>query len=133
MNNIINNNNQTTTAGRINNIRRGMVILVDIPRTEYNPHQHSGQHFYVVVANDKACKHSPIIQAIPFSSREKKHNLPCHAKMQTRCLTKTSYLLGEQLTLLPKRLLEMGEYCGMLEEQHMQTVDQVMKTQLAIA
>ena len=133
MNTYINNYNQTTNAGRINNIRRGMVILMDLPRTEYNPHQHSGLHYYVIVANDKACKHSPVIQAIPFSSQVEKRRLPCHAEMTTRCLPKTSCLLGEQLTLIPKRLLEMGEYCGMLEKQHMQKVDQVMRTELAIA
>ena len=133
MNTYINNYNQTTNTRRINNIRRGMVVLVDIPRTEYNPHQHSGQHFYVVVANDMACKHSPVIQAIPFSSQVEKRRLPCHAEMTTRCLPKTSCLLGEQLTLIPKRLLEMGEYCGMLEDKHMQTVDHVIRTQLAIA
>ena len=133
MNTYINTNNQTTNARRIHNIRRGMVILMDLPRTEYNPHQHSGLHYYVIVANDKACKHSPVIQAIPFSSQVEKRRLPCHAEMTTRCLPKTSCLLGEQLTLIPKRLLQTGKCCGMLEDEQMQVVVDIMRIQLAIA
>ena len=132
MNTYINTNNHNTNTGRINNIRRGMVILCHVPKTSHNPHQHSGNHYYVVVANDDACKSSPTIQAIPFSSQEKR-NLPCHAEITSRCMPQTSYLLGEQLTLIPKRLLQSGKYCGMLEDDQMQLVDDVMRIQLAIA
>lgn len=123
---------KTANVQHVKNIRRGMVVLVDVPSTFYNPHQHSGYHYYVVVSNNNACKHSPVIQVIPFSSKEKRR-LPCHAEITSRCMPKTSCLLGEQLTLLPKRLLQFGEYCGMLEDEQMQLVDGAMKTQLAIA
>ena len=127
-----NTNIKTSNVQNRNNIRRGMVVLVDVPSTFYNPHQHSGYHYYVVVSNNDACKHSPVIQVIPFSSKEKR-KLPCHAEITSSCMPKTSFLLGEQLTLLPKRLLQRGEYCGMLEDEQMQLVDGAMKTQLAIA
>ena len=132
MSTYINTNNHNTNTGRINNIRRGMVILCHIPSTSYDPHQHSGNHYYVVVANNSACKSSPTIQAIPFSSKEKR-NLPCHAEITSRCMPKTGYALAEQLTLIPKRLLQSGKYCGMLEDDQMQLVDDVMRIQLAIA
>lgn len=43
-------------------ITHGAIIFAEIPYTEYNPHQHHGKHYYIVLANPAACAHSPVVQ-----------------------------------------------------------------------
>ena len=33
-------------------IKYGAIIFAEIPYTEYNPHQHHGKHYYIVLAKD---------------------------------------------------------------------------------
>ena len=47
-------------------ITHGAIIFAEIPYTEYNPHQHHGKHYYIVLANPAACAHSPVVQCVPF-------------------------------------------------------------------
>jgi hypothetical protein len=40
--------------------------------------------------------------------------------------------LAEQLTLLPREILEQGKYCGQLGEESMARVRQAIKLQLSL-
>ena len=112
-------------------VNYGSIIFANIPEVEYNPHQTHGSHYYIVLANPKACMHSPVVQCIPFSSNINRR-LPVQIEVEADCFQKRSYALAEQLTLLPKNLLEQGRYCGTLDEIQMKKLQNAIKIQLCI-
>ena len=112
-------------------ITHGAIILADIPYNEHNPHQHHGRHFYIVLSNPKACTYSPVVQAVPFSSNVNKR-LPVQVEVNASCFSRRSFALAEQLTLLPKDLLEQGMYCGTLKEESMKRLQDAIKIQLSL-
>lgn len=107
------------------------IILADIPYTEYNPHQHHGRHFYVIVSNEKACTYSPVVQAIPMSSNVKRR-LPVQIEVQADCFSRRTFALAEQMTLLPRDILERGRYCGQLPVKAMNELQKAIKLQLSL-
>lgn len=107
------------------------IILADVPFTEYNPHLHHGKHFYVVVSNEKACTYSPVVQAIPMSSNVNRR-LPVQIEVKADCFSRRTYALAEQLTLLPRTILEQGKYCGQLSIEAMDKLQKAIKIQLAL-
>lgn len=107
------------------------IIFADIPFNADNPHQHYGRHFYVIVANPKACASSPVVQAIPMTSNCNRR-LPVQIEVEADCFSRRSYALAEQLTLLPKNILEQGKYCGHLDEDSMSKLRKAIKIQLAL-
>lgn len=111
-------------------ITHGAIILVNVPHDEKNPHMHSGTHLYLLCSNSAACKHSPVLQVLPFSSKTRR--LPVQPEVEAACFTKRCYALTEQLTLLPRYLLENGKYCGTLSDASMHKVKEAIKIQLAI-
>lgn len=111
-------------------ITHGSIILVDVPYNPDSPHQHHGVHFYLACSNEKACTYSPVIQVLPFSSRSRK--LPVQPKVEAECFTKQSFALAEQLTLLPRHILESGKNCGTLTPASMKKVKEAIKIQLAL-
>lgn len=112
-------------------ITHGAIILADIPYTEYNPHQHHGKHFYIVLSNQFACTYSPVVQAVPFSSNVRRR-LPVQVEVEADCFPKRSFALAEQLTLLPKDLLEQGKFCGTLKEASLKKLQNAIKLQLSL-
>ena len=111
-------------------ITHGSIILVDVPFNPDSPHQHHGVHFYLACSNEKACTFSPVIQVLPFSSRSRK--LPVQPRVKAECFTKQSFALAEQLTLLPRHILESGKNCGTLTPASMKKVKEAIKIQLAL-
>lgn len=112
-------------------ISHAAIILADIPYIEYNPHQHHGKHFYVIVSNPKACTHSPVVQAIPMSSNAKRR-LPVQIEVHAECFSQRTYALAEQLTLLPREILEQGKPCGILSANEMARLKDAIRLQLAL-
>ncbi|MBQ5374824.1 MAG: type II toxin-antitoxin system PemK/MazF family toxin [Bacteroidaceae bacterium] len=112
-------------------LTRAAIILADIPYTEYNPHQHHGKHYYVIVSNEKACTYSPVVQAIPMSSNIKRH-LPVQIEVQADCFSRRTFALAEQMTLLPRTILEEGKYCGQMPIKAMDELQKAIKRQLAL-
>lgn len=112
-------------------IANAAIIFADIPYNEYNPHMHHGKHFYVIVCNDKAASHSPVVQAIPMSSNTNRR-LPVQIEVKAECFSRRTYALADQLTLLPRAILEAGKYCGQLGEESMTRVRQAIKIQLSL-
>ena len=113
-------------------VSHGGIVIVDIPFDPNNPHEHHSTHFYCIVSNEASCKFSPVINAIPLSSRcNKKRALPTHAELKTALLPKRSVCLAEQLTLLDKELIKKtGRYIGDLEPEAMEQIKQCLKVQL---
>ena len=111
-------------------ISHGSIVLVDVPFNPAIKHQHAGRHFYLLCSNDRACQFSPVLQVLPFSSRSRR--LPVQPEVEAECFTKQSFALAEQLTLLPKNLLEQGRYCGTLDESQMKKLQKAIKIQLCI-
>lgn len=112
-------------------ISHASIILADIPYTEYSPHQHYGKHFYVIVSNSKACTSSPVVQAIPMSSNIRRR-LPVQIEVQAECFSKRTFALAEQMTLLPREILERGRYCGQLSNESMSRLNKAIKIQLSL-
>lgn len=113
------------------NITHAAIILADIPYIEHNPHQHHGKHFYLIVANPLACKHSHVVQAIPMSSNVNRR-LPVQVEVQAECFSRRTYALAEQLTLLPREIFERGKFCGLLGAESMERVKRAIQVQLAL-
>ena len=108
-------------------ISHGSIVFANIPSVEHNPHQTHGSHYYIVLSNP----HSPVVQCIPFSSVTSRR-LPVQVEIQADCFPRRSFALAEQLTLLPKNLLEKGRYCGTLDESQMKKLQKAIKIQLCI-
>ncbi|MBR5202558.1 MAG: type II toxin-antitoxin system PemK/MazF family toxin [Clostridia bacterium] len=112
-------------------INHGAIILADIPYSDYNPHQHHGKHYYIVVSNQQSCNFSPVVQAIPASSNIQRR-LPVQIEISADCFPRRSFALAEQLTLLPKNLLEKGKFCGTLKNSEMKKLQNAIKLQLSL-
>ena len=113
------------------NITHAAIILADVPYNEQNPRQSMGKHYYIVVCNNKAALHSPIVQAIPTSSNTNRH-LPVQVEVQATCFSRRTYALADQLTLLPREILARGLFCGLLGEESMERVKRAIQIQLAL-
>lgn len=115
-------------------VSHGGIVIVDIPFNPNNPHEHHSVHYYCIVSNQAACNFSPVVNAIPLTSRCKKVNMPTHAELKTALLPKRSYCLAEQLTLLDKNMIkENGRYVGELEPEALEQVKNCLKVQLDLA
>ena len=112
-------------------ISHGSIVFANIPSVEHNPHQTHGSHYYIVLSNPQACTHSPVVQCIPFSSVTSRR-LPVQVEIQADCFPRRSFALAEQLTLLPRDILEQGKYCGTLPPASMKKVKEAIKIQLAL-
>ncbi len=112
-------------------ISYGSIIFAHIPEVEHNPHQTHGSHYYIVLSNPKACAFSPVVQAVPFSSNINRR-LPVQIEVSAPCFPRKSFALAEQLTLLPKNLLEQGRYCGTLDAVQMKRLQDAIKIQLSL-
>ena len=113
------------------NITHAAIILADIPYMDCNPHQHYGKHFYIVVSNPKACTYAPVVQAVPLSSNICRR-LPVQIEVHAECFGRRTFALAEQLTLLPREILERGKYCGQLGEESMARLRHAIKIQLSL-
>ena len=107
------------------------IILADVPYIDYHPHQHHGTHFYIIVSNSAACKFSPVLQAIPLSSNVNRR-LPVQVEVFSEAFSKRSYALADQLTLLPREILERGKLCGTLCAEEMKKIKHIISVQLAL-
>ena len=113
------------------NISNAAIILADVPHIDYHPHQHFGTHFYVIVSNQKACTYAPVVQAIPVSSNIHRR-LPVQIEVHAECFDRRTFALAEQLTLLPREILERGRYCGQLDEESMAKLRRAIMLQLSL-
>ena len=112
-------------------ITHAAIILADVP---YNPncsHVHFGKHYYVVVCNNACCCHSQTIHCIPMSSNSNRR-LPVQVEVHAECFSKRTFALAEQLTILPRGILEEGRFCGILAASEMKKIHGAIRKQLAM-
>lgn len=81
----------------------------------------------VVVSNDKANEHSPVITVVPLTTAYKKR-LPIHALV--RCNGKASVALCEQIYSISKDRL--AYYLATCTDEEMRWIDDCLKIQLGI-
>lgn len=112
-------------------INHGAIVFANIPSVEHTPHQTHGLHYYIIVSNEKSCNYSPVVQFIPFSSNVNR-KLPVQIEIEAPCFLRRSFASAEQLTLLPKNLLEQGRYCGTLDTTQMKKLQDAIKIQLSL-
>src|SRR5690554_2778533 len=89
---------------------RGEIWLAELPMSN-NSIQY-GLRPVILVSNDKALRHSPVIHAVPITTR-KKSNLPTHVEIGTEVgLKQQSIALCEQSMLIAKdSLVKNIGYC----------------------
>ena len=88
--------------------------------------EQGGMRPCVIVSNDKANEHSPIITAVPLTSARKKH-LPTHALLR---IGKVSVALCEQIYSISKD--RIGDYIATCTEKEMRWIDQCLQIQLGL-
>ena len=91
------NVNQNKEAEKLSYIKRGMVVIVNLPIQTENSIQ-GGERPCVIVSNNMGNRYSPNVTIIPLTSRSKK-DLPTHVVIKSY---NNSIALGEQITTIPK-------------------------------
>lgn len=75
--------------------------LSNIPASE-NSHVQHGYRPVLIVSNDTANTHSPVVTVVPLTSKLSKHHLPTHVVLHEQGLNKNSIALCEQIITLDK-------------------------------
>lgn len=76
--------------------RRGDIYIARLDKDAEGSLQ-SGNRPVLVVSNDMANKHSPVITVVPITSQMGKRKLPTHVRIEDCGLPKPSIVLGEQI------------------------------------
>ena len=77
------------------------IWMADIPTME-NSHIQYGRRPVVIVSNDAANDHSPVITVVPLTTQMHKHHLPTHVYLEGQGLNRASIALCEQVMALDK-------------------------------
>ncbi len=86
-------------------MKRFEIWFASLPRIE-GSHVQQGFRPVLIVSNDKANTFSPVVTAIPLTSRLTKRPMPTHVRLQGHGLTKSSLALCEQVLSLDKICLK---------------------------
>ena len=89
--------NQNKEAEKLSYIKRGMVVIVNLPVQKENSIQ-GGERPCVIVSNNRGNRYSPNVTIIPLTSRDKKV-LPTHVTIKSY---NNSTALAEQIMTIPK-------------------------------
>ncbi len=113
--------------------RRGEIYFCDMGTTENGSIQ-GGNRPVLIVSNDLANAHSPVITVVPLTGRTwKKRYLPTHVIIyhdSNSGLRSSSLALAEQITSINKSCL--GEYKGYVDDQTMKAVEHALNVQLGL-
>lgn len=98
------------------------IWLADIPAPKDSHVQH-GRRPVVIISNNLANTHSPVVTVIPLTSQMNKHQLPTHVYLWGQGLDRASIALCEQVMALDKsclirRLGEVSDWYDRLAIQH---------------
>lgn len=80
-------------------MRKGDIYMADLGEDEGS--LQAGIRPVIIVSNDAANEHSPVITVIPMTTKNKKR-LPTHVYVQNCGLSKPSLALAEQITSINK-------------------------------
>lgn len=94
MKKIVSNNNLPV-------VKQYEIWLGDLPSPK-GEHVQSGHRPLLIISNDTANEHSPVVTVVPLTSRLNKHHLPTHVFLHEQGLHKDSIALCEQIISLDK-------------------------------
>ena len=109
---------------------RGNIVMIDLPIVGGSVQ--TGLRPCVIISNNKANKFSPNIIAIPLTSRTKKP-MPTHHKILpsiTNGLKVESTALAEQILTISKDCIK--KVIGMLDEQHLEKINEILKQSIGL-
>ena len=86
------------------NVKYLEIWLADLPLIE-GSHVQGGKRPVLIVSNDRANRTSPVVMAVPLTSRFKRLNILTHIKFEGRGLRGPSVALVEQLGVMDKSRL----------------------------
>lgn len=114
-------------------IKRGNILYVNMS-DEYEGSIQGGMRPIVVVSNNQANKHSPVITVVPLTSRTyKKKYLPTHVLIkEEHCsgLGRDSVALCEQI--LPLNRKDIVEYVGEVDKKMMKKITKAVQIQVGV-
>ena len=101
-------------------MRKGEIYMANLGEDEGS--LQAGIRPVIIVSNDAANKHSPVITVIPMTTRSKK-KLPTHVYVQNCGLSKPSLALAEQITSINKSQIaqKMGSIQQTIYEEQVAT------------
>lgn len=85
--------------------RNGDIFMAELAEQDEGSLQ-TGSRPVLIISNNKANQHSPVITVIPLTSRLGKNRLPTHVLIQRCGLPKPSIALAEQITSINKSRLK---------------------------
>lgn len=110
--------------------KRGDIWWAELP-DETGSCVQQGIRPVLIVSNQAANTHSPIVTVVPLTSRcWKKKNLPTHVKLSLPCLQNDSLALCEQILSIDKE--RMKKWVGYAPSKVMTAVERAMRIQLSI-
>ena len=112
--------------------RRGDIYYADLGVPGGS--RQSGLRPVLVVSNDTANAHAPVITVVPLTSKRKAMHMPTHVLLPRQAATglkRTSIALVEQVTTIDKAQLQ-NQTGRVLDECLMKKVAQALQVQLGI-
>jgi mRNA-degrading endonuclease toxin of MazEF toxin-antitoxin module len=142
-NNNRNNNNQPKTYKDIEefraeqrkndlaNLKKGQIWYIDLGEKKFkNDNLQHGERPVMIIANEKCCKNSPVVQIVPLTTVDKKW-LPTHVAVDMSFgLREPSYILCEQITAINVCELKYKQ-CEATDEV-MKKVDKALLIQIGV-
>ena len=83
-------------------MKRFEIWEANLPDAAGSHVQHGRRHPWVIVSNDAANTHSPLVTIVPLCSHLRKKRLPTHVPAHAPALTKESFAVCEQIITLDK-------------------------------
>lgn len=82
-------------------MKRYEIWMAEIPASK-DSHVQSGRRPVIIVSNDLANTHSPVITVVPLTAKMNKPHLPTHVYLRGQGLDRSSLALCEQVMSLDK-------------------------------
>lgn len=103
---------------------RGQIFWYNFESKQQSSVQGGGNHPCIVISNNMACKHSPVILISPITSKVKTH-LPTHVNIgEESGLLKDSIILLEQVQTIDKK--NLGDYIGSVPRNKIYEIDRAL-------
>ena len=115
---------------RNNLCRNGDIFMAKLPEKTEGSLQ-AGTRPVLVVSNNKANRHSPVINILPITGSRTKNRLPTHVEIEDCGLTKRSLILAEQITSINKESL-MKKMGSIRMTPYEQKVRKALEIQLSL-
>lgn len=108
------------------NIKRGNIVYANINASD-DTHIQKGYRPYIIVSNNQCNKYSPVVTAVPLTTKLK-HNLPTHVEISGCGLKLKSTALCEQIISIDKN--EIIKIVGNLDGETLDKVTSAIKLQI---